>query len=102
MAAPTLFNRPDIMSTVYTAAPIDGFAITEGDRLEAHAAADGHCVHLVKGHISVGRIEGDGAKSLLDALRESGGSGVVSMKVMSVSAVSGFVKVVLTDEKGDQ
>ena len=35
MASPTLFNRPDIMSTVYTAAPVEGCGVRKGDRLEA-------------------------------------------------------------------
>src|SRR5215208_1320837 len=79
MATPTLFDRQDIMSTVYTSAPVKGCGVTEGDRLEAHAAADGRYVHLVKGHIVVARIEGDGAKSLLEALRAPGSPGVVPM-----------------------
>ncbi len=102
MAAPTLFDRPDIVSTVYTAAPVDGCAVAEGDRLEAHAAADGRCIHLVKGHVCVGQIEGDGSKVLLDAMREPGSPGVVPMRVTNVSAVSGFFKAVLADGKGDK
>jgi hypothetical protein len=101
MATPTLFDRPDIVSTVYTVVPIDGRSVAQGDRLEAHAAADGLCIHLVKGHLSVGRIEGDGGKVLLDALREPGSPGVVPMQVTGVSAVSGFFKAVLADGKGD-
>ena len=99
MATPTLFDRPDIMSTVYTAAPVDG-GVTKGDRLEAHAAADGRSVHLVKGHVVVARIEGDGAKSLLDALREPGSPGVVTVRVRKVSSVSGFIEAVVDDGKG--
>ena len=102
MATPTLFDRPDLVSTVYTAAPVDGCAVAEGDRIEAHAAADGRCVNLAKGHVCVGRIEGDGAKTLLDALREPGSPGVARMRVTGVSAVSGYFKAVLTDEKGDK
>jgi hypothetical protein len=102
MAAPTLFDRPDIVSTVYMAVPVDGCSLADGDRLEAHAAADGHFVHLVKGHLSVGRIEGDGGKVLLDALREPGSPGVVPMQVTSVSSVSGFFKAVLANGNGDQ
>ena len=60
MAAPTLFDRPDIVSTVYTAAPVDGCVVVDGDCLEAHSAADGQSIHLVRGHLCVGRIEGDG------------------------------------------
>jgi hypothetical protein len=102
MAAPTLFDRPDIVSTVYTAAPADGCVVAEGDRLEAHAAADGRCIHLVKGHVCVGRIEGDGSKVLLDALRGPGSPGTVPMRVTGVSAVSGFLKAVIENGKGDQ
>ena len=87
---------------MYTAISYDGCSVLEGDRLEAHAAADGHCVHLVKGHVSVGRIDGDGGKVLIDALREPGSPGVVPMQVASVSAVSGFFKAVLATEKGNQ
>ena len=35
MATPTLFDRPDIMSTIYTAGPVEGCGVTKGDRLEA-------------------------------------------------------------------
>lgn len=102
MAAPTLFDRPDIISTVYTAAPVEGRPVMEDDRLEAHAAADGRLIHLVKGHVTVGRIEGDGAKALLEALRAPGSPGVISMKVKDVASVSGFIKAVVSDGKGDQ
>src|SRR3954464_6642665 len=102
MATPTLFDRPDIMSTVYTAAPVEGCDVAKGDRLEAHAAADGRCVHLVKGHVVVGRVEGDGAESLLEGLREPGSPGVVPMRVRKVSSVSGFIEAVVDDGKGPQ
>jgi hypothetical protein len=102
MATPTLFDRPDIMSTVYTAAPVGGSGVAKGDRLEAHATADGWCVRLVKGHVIVARIEGDGAKSLLDALRAPGSPGVVTMRVRKVSSVSGFIEAVVDDSKGAQ
>lgn len=99
LATPTLFDRPDIMSTVYTAAPVDDHGATEGDRLEAHTT-DGRCVHLVKGHKTVARIEGDGAKSLLEALRAPGNSTVAPMRIRKVSSISGFIEVVVDDGKG--
>ncbi len=102
LATPTLFDRPDIVSTVYTAVPLDGCSVAIGDQLEAHAAADGGFVHLVKGHLSVGRIEGDGGKVLLGALRESGSPGVVPMRVTGVSSLSGFFKAVLANGSGDK
>jgi hypothetical protein len=102
LATPTLFDRPDIVSAVFTAIPVDGQSVAEGERLEAHAASDGRCVRVVKGHISVGCIEGDGAKVLIEALREPGSPGVVPMQVTSVSAVSGFFKAILVNDKGNQ
>lgn len=100
IATPTLFDRPDIMSTVYTAAPVDGCCVRKGDGLEAHAAADGRCVHLVKGHVVVGRMEGDGAMSLLQALRAPGNPGIVPVRVRKVSSVSGFIEAVVDDGEG--
>jgi hypothetical protein len=102
MAKPTLFDRPDIVSTVYTAAPTEGQAVAEGDHLEAHASADGQCINLAKGHVCVARIEGDGAKALLIALRESGSPGVVSVKVTNVSRVSGYMKAVIAGKEEKQ
>src|SRR4051794_40876474 len=81
MSAPTLFSRPDIVSTTFTAAPLDGCTVSAGEALDAHASADGQQVCLAKGHISVARIEGDGAKALLDELRQSGSPGVVRTRV---------------------
>lgn len=100
MSEPTLFHRPEIVSTTYTAVPLNGSAVSEGDDLDAHASADGQHVHLAKGHVSIGRIEGEGAKVLLEALREPGNSGVVAMKVTAVSAVSGFIKTIV--HRGNQ
>lgn len=100
MSTPTLFDRPDIISITYTAAPIDGCAISEGDHLDAHASGDGRSVVLAKGHVSVGRIEGDGSNSLLDALRHAGSSGVVPMRVTTISPISGFIKAVIAKREG--
>jgi hypothetical protein len=102
LATPTLFDRPDIVSTVFTASTVEGQSVIEGEWLEGHAAADGCCIRLVRGHVSVGCIEGDGGKVLIDALREPGSPGVVPMQVTSVSAVSGFFKAILANEKGIQ
>lgn len=99
MTVPTLFSRPDIVSTTFTAAPLDGITVSEGDEIDAHAPIDGQHVNLAKGHVSIGRIEGDGAKALLEALREPGSPGVVPMKVTAVSGISGFIKIIV-DAKG--
>jgi hypothetical protein len=100
MSAPTLFDRPNIASTTYTAAPLDGCEVSEGDQLDAHAATDGQSVLLANGHVSVARIDGDGAKLLVDSLRQPGSSGIIPMKITNVSAVSGFIKVLVARRDG--
>lgn len=102
MATPTLFDRPDIMSTVYTVAPVEGTTVAKGERLEAHAAPDGRGVVLVRGHMVVGRVEGDGAASLLEALRAPGNPGVVTVRVRKVSVVSKYIEAVVDDGRGTE
>lgn len=102
MAEPKLFNRPDIVSTTYTAVPLDGCSVKEGDQFDAHASADGKYVHLAKGHIAIARIEGDGAKLLLDALQEPGSPGILPMKATNVSELSGFIKAVVVGGSGSE
>ena len=92
MSSSILFNRPDIVSTIYSATPVNGLAVSPGDRLDAHLSEDGRHVRLAKGHVCVGQIDSDGAVSLLEALRQSGSPGLVPMTVTSVSPVSGWIK----------
>ncbi len=96
MSAPTLFDRPEIISVSYTAIPLDGCKVAVDDQLDAHAAADGKSILLAKGHTSMARIDGDGAVSLLDALRCPGSPGVVRMSVTNLSSISGCMNLVVT------
>ncbi len=100
MSLPTLFDRPDIISTAYTTSPVERGDTQVGDQLEAHAAPDGRSVNLVKGHLVIARIEGDGAAALLDGLRAPGNPGVAPMVVQKVSSISKCIEVVLDDRKG--
>ena len=56
MAAPTLFDRLDVISTNYTAAPVNGSSVKQGDSsvkqgdiLQGYVSADGQCVNLAEG-----------------------------------------------------
>ena len=100
MSMPTLFDRPDLMSTTYTSGPVECGETQVGDQLEAHAASDGRSVNLVKGHVVVARIEGDGAAALLDGLRAPGNPGVAPVRVQKVSSISKCIEVVIDDRKG--
>lgn len=102
MSAPTLFDRSDVITTNYTAAPVIGSSVKEGDVLHGHISSDGQCVNLAEGHRIVGTIKGDGAKLLLDAMSQPHNSGFTSMMVTEVSAISGFFKTTIHGANKEQ
>lgn len=100
LAIPTLFDRPDIVTTRYTAAPVNGSEVQVGQKLVGHVSADGSRIHLAEGHRVVATIEGDGASSLIEALREPRSPGFTSMEVVDVSPISGFLTTAITSTRG--
>jgi hypothetical protein len=102
MAAPTLFDRPDVITTNYTAEPVNGSRIKQGDVLDGYVSADGQRVNLADGHRIVGTINGDGAKSLLGAMSEAQNLGFTAMKVTEVSGISGYFKTTVDGANEDQ
>lgn len=92
MSAPTLFDRKEIVVTTYIATPTNGADVKPGASLLGHISANGESVNLADGHRIVATIEGDGAKSLLTALKEPGSPGVAPMNVIEISPISGFIK----------
>ena len=101
MSIPTLFDRPDIIKTTYTAVPTNGTEFKTGQRLMGHVSADGNRINLADGNRVVATIEGDGAKDLLSALREPRSPGVTEMNVENVSPISGFLKTAVAAKRGD-
>ena len=99
MSAPRLFDRTELVATTYTARPTNGSDNQPGQTLLGHVSADGKRINLAEGHRIVATIEGDGARALIDALREPDSPGVTPMEVIEVSQISGFLKttVVKTD-----
>ena len=92
MSAPMLFDREEIVTTTYMATPANGSDVEPGASLLGHISANGQSVNLADGHRIVATIEGDGAKSLLAALKEPGSPGVAPMSVIEISPISGFIK----------
>jgi len=101
MATPTLFDRPDIVTTHYTAAPTNGEEIRIGHTLMGHVSADGKRINLADGNRVVATIDGDGAGALIAALREPKSPGVTEMIVEDVSPISGFLKTTVAKPRGD-
>lgn len=102
MAAPTLFYRPDVIATNYTAAPVNGSRVEPGKVLYGYVSADGQSVNLADGHRTVGTMSGDGAKTLIDAIRSTEGLGFAAMKVTEVSEISGYFKATVDHGKQNQ
>jgi hypothetical protein len=89
---PRLYQRPDLMNTVYPGKPAEGVMFQNGEDLLAVASKNGQHIDLARGHRRAGRTDGDAAKELLAALREPGSAGVVKVKVVEVCPVSGVAQ----------
>jgi hypothetical protein len=76
---------------------MNGTSIDAGDLLEGHLSADGQCVRLARDYICVAQIEADGARSLIEALRQPPCSGVIQMRATRVSPISGFIKLIVAE-----
>lgn len=94
---PTLFDRPEVSSTVYTVLPIENCEFKDGETLLVVASDDRQSAVLARGHIKVGMIDGDGAKSLLDAI-EASPSGLAELHITEVSGLSGLAKAMFVTE----
>jgi hypothetical protein len=94
----SLFDRPDIIDTVYTIHPNNGSALKPGDVYFAVLARDGYRIQVAEGHRAVGLIKGDGAQSLASALGESGQTGVIRIRMTEVSPLSGCGKAIVIKE----
>lgn len=92
---PSFFERPEIIDTIYTVHIANGAELKPGETYLAAAAPDGERIDVAEGNRVVGRIEGDGAKSLAKALAERGTAGAVPIRVSEVSALSGCGKAVI-------
>jgi hypothetical protein len=89
---PKLYERAELIETVYEAVPNNGDAFKENDKLHVMAESDS-TVSLVKGHRKVATIGGEAAKALHDALAEPDTAGVAEVRITAVSEISGTFSV---------
>lgn len=99
LSEPTLFPRSEVLSTVYTARPSENCQFSNGETLYVVASNDGQSAVLARGHQTVGRIDGDGAKNLLAALNESAATGIAEVRITEVSGLSGIAKAVFVKDQ---
>jgi hypothetical protein len=89
---PKLYERTEIVETIYEATPNNGDSFKPNDVLYAMPDGD-DAITLVKGHRKVATINGDAGKAFRDALAEPDTSGVAEVRVTSVSDISGTISV---------
>lgn len=98
LSRPTLWNQPEFVQTIFTAFPGENCQLESGEILTVYPSDDGATATLARGHRSVGHIGGDGGKSLLGALNQTGTGGMAQIKVTEVSGLSGVGKAVIVKD----
>ncbi len=99
-ASPTLFERPDVVRTLFTVTPLNGKPFEAGESLWAVAGNGSQKIAVMRGHESVGTIDGDAARVLLQADRDLSSFGVTKVQVVKIGELSGVAKVEITENRG--
>jgi hypothetical protein len=97
MERPTLFSRPDIVNTSYPVIPLDGVTLEDGEVLNAFANGPGQ-IDLARCHQQVGRMEGEAAGVLRDAMCQDGAGGFVQVRINEVCPLSGVAQARIVEE----
>jgi hypothetical protein len=92
MKKPVLFDRPQLVTTVFTAKPLPEEDYESGECLWAFPDSDVGRVALVRAHRRVGYLDGDGAKVLREVLCAPDSPGMTKVRIMGVSGLSGMAK----------
>ena len=101
-ASPTLFERPDVVRTLFTVTPCNGLPFEVGESLLAVAANGSHKIAVMRGYERVGAIEGDSARALLEADCDLPSLGVAEVRVVEISGLSGIAKVEIKENRVPQ
>src|ERR1043166_7404961 len=86
LAHATLLDRPEVLTTVYSAKPINGTQFAVGETLYAMVNAVGNGVDLIRGHQQIGQLIGESAEALCIAMHYA--SPTIAVRVESVSEVA--------------
>jgi hypothetical protein len=98
LGEPSLFERDEILQTVYTAVPSENCTLVAGETLTVVASDDGQTADLARGHQRVGRVEGDAARSLLRVLTQNESAGIARVFITEVSGISGAAAAVVNKD----
>jgi hypothetical protein len=85
---PQLYERPDIVETLYAVEPDEGQKLVAGAMLYVQPSSSDLLI-AVDGHRRVGVVRGEGAAALIALLSANGQARVVMVQVISVQEISG-------------
>lgn len=91
-------TRPDLIETSYPARPLGDERFESSEILFAFAPESGLCIDLLRGNRRVGIVEGEGARSLHEALRGPGMPTMVAVRLSEVSPLSGAAEARIIKE----
>lgn len=97
---PTLFDRPEVVSTLYPVNPMPGQQLAKGEILFGVASKSNQHIDVARHHVKVGCSEGDPATVLRNVLREQGQPGVVRLEIVEVDSLSGVGQARIVPEEG--
>lgn len=86
---PRLLNRPDQLKVIYNVVPASNEQLKDGETLRAVPARGRDQVDVLRKHLKVATIEGDGGRKLRAELSKPENGGLVSIRISNVSSLSG-------------
>jgi hypothetical protein len=93
LGAPVLIARPEVINTSYTAKPYSDSVFQVNEVLYAQPGESDDHVDLVRGHRTVGHIDGESGWALGEVLRAPGNPGIVEVVVSDVSSLTRIAHV---------
>ena len=98
---PGLFDRPDVLSQVFTTSINTGEQVQVGERLFAcHNSAEKSLL-IARSNRAIGRLDGEGAACLAEILQLRASGGIAQVEVVEVSDLSGTAKVRVDEGNSD-
>lgn len=89
---PRLFERPELVKTIFTVQPLPGEECQIGEQLLALMDDSNGPVQVVRGYQKVGVVEADGGDLLRTAISNPQGPNVAELRIIGVSVLSGAAK----------
>ena len=87
---PLLFQRPEVLNTLYTVEPDQSESLQLGEYLYAVRDSNQRSVAVLRNHKKVAHIGGASAQALMDLLNDQQFGGIVVLRIARVGHLSGI------------